>query len=340
MIGGLIASVILGFFPMFLFALVIYWLDRYEKEPKVLLGAAFLWGAVISSGAAFLLNSILGAGIYFISGSESAANFSVASIIAPVVEEIFKGIAVLLVFLIFRTEFDSILDGIVYAAVIALGFAAAENTFYIFSMGFQSAGWPGLLELAFIRIVLVGWQHPFYTAFIGIGIGIARLNKSTIIKLLTPLLGLCFAIFTHSLHNTLAPLLSYVRTSGGMILAAQLDWLGWGIMLIFIVLMIKREHKLLQMHLVEEISYDIITENQYKIILSTNLRKSLKYKLHLSKNKHGKTALNQLTQQAAELAHKKHQYLKIGNESNNLEIIQAIRKQLHTASIGLRDLTQ
>ena len=37
---------------MFLFAAFVNWLDRYEKEPKILLGAAFGWGAVIAGGVA------------------------------------------------------------------------------------------------------------------------------------------------------------------------------------------------------------------------------------------------------------------------------------------------
>ena len=41
-----------GFVPMFLFAGFVYWLDRYEKEPKLLLGATFIWGVVIAGGGA------------------------------------------------------------------------------------------------------------------------------------------------------------------------------------------------------------------------------------------------------------------------------------------------
>ena len=41
---ALLAAIFFGFVPMFLFAAFVNWLDRYEKEPKVLLGAAFVWG--------------------------------------------------------------------------------------------------------------------------------------------------------------------------------------------------------------------------------------------------------------------------------------------------------
>jgi len=57
--AGLVISILIGFTSAFILALIIYWLDRYEKEPKILLGAAFIWGAVVSSGGAFLINTVL-----------------------------------------------------------------------------------------------------------------------------------------------------------------------------------------------------------------------------------------------------------------------------------------
>jgi RsiW-degrading membrane proteinase PrsW (M82 family) len=71
--GGLIASFAFGFIPMFLFAIFVYWLDRYEKEPKFLLVGVFTWGAVIAAGMAFLLNTMLGMGVFMVTASETAA---------------------------------------------------------------------------------------------------------------------------------------------------------------------------------------------------------------------------------------------------------------------------
>ncbi len=42
---GLLLSVALSFGITFLYAVIIYWLDRYEKELKRLLLGVFLWGA-------------------------------------------------------------------------------------------------------------------------------------------------------------------------------------------------------------------------------------------------------------------------------------------------------
>jgi len=63
---ALLASFFFGFAPMFLFAAIVNWLDRYEKEPKLLLGAAFMWGVVIAGGGAYILNTAFGLGIYSI----------------------------------------------------------------------------------------------------------------------------------------------------------------------------------------------------------------------------------------------------------------------------------
>src|SRR6266496_6621870 len=110
-----LGALFFGFVPMFLYAAFINWLDRYEKDPKLLLGAAFVWGMVIAAGGAFILNTAFGIVIYGLTGSEGAAEFGTASIVAPIIEEGLKGLAVLIVFLMFRSEFDSVLDGVIYA---------------------------------------------------------------------------------------------------------------------------------------------------------------------------------------------------------------------------------
>ena len=200
---AMIVSLFFGFVPMFFFAAFVYWVDRYEKEPKILLWATFFWGVVIAAGGAFIINTAFGLGIYVFTGSENAAEIGTTSIVAPIVEEALKGLAVLIVFFMFRKEFDSVLDGIIYGGIAALGFAATENTLYIFRNGYQEGGWGGLFLLAFIRVIIVGWQHPFYTAFTGIGLAVSRTSRNLIIKLIAPLIGFGMVVTTHDFHNTL-----------------------------------------------------------------------------------------------------------------------------------------
>jgi protease PrsW len=297
----LLASLFFGFVPMFLFAGFIYWLDRYEKEPRLLLGAVFFWGAVIASGAAFLLNTFFGAGVYLFTESDAITNLTTGSIIAPVVEEILKGFAVLLVFLIFRSEFDSVLDGIIYAAVVALGFAATENTYYIYQLGYLEDGWTGLFSLAFIRVILVGWQHPFYTAFIGIGLAWSRLSRDKLRKLLFPLLGLTLAILTHSFHNTISELFD---GNASWLIGTIFDWSGWLLMFIFTLVMIRRERAFLVRHLSEEVQLGILTPEQYKTACSALLQNNARL-LSLARRRY--RATNRFYQLCGELSHKKEQ---------------------------------
>lgn len=319
---GFLLSLILGFIPMFLFAGFVYWLDHYEKEPRQLLGGAFVWGAVIAAGAAFLINTFIGAGIFVFTGSEAIAEWTTGSIVAPVVEEILKGTAVLLVFLFFKREFDSILDGIVYAAITALGFAATENTYYIYTFGYLENGFAGLWNLAFIRIILVGWQHPFYTAFFGIGLALARMNRSTSLKILYPLAGLAVSMLLHGFHNTIPGLIPGLA---GIAIGAFFDWSGWLVLFAFILYMISRERQLLRTELAAELNAGILTETQYRTASSTWAQLSASISALGTPKFHHTRHFYQL---CAELAHKKHQFNHLGDEKGNQEIITYLRTRL------------
>ncbi|MFH2037953.1 MAG: PrsW family intramembrane metalloprotease [Chloroflexota bacterium] len=317
-----LVSLFFGFTPMLFFAVILYWSDRYEKEPWILLGVVFLWGAIIAAGGAFLINTILGVGVFIFSNSEAATNLATGSLIAPVVEELLKGFSVFVVFLIFRKEFDSILDGIIYAGVTALGFAATENTYYIFNNGFLESGWQGLWSLVFIRVVLVGWQHPFYSAFTGIGLAISRLSKSLWIKIVASLAGFSLAIVIHSIHNTIATFLSGLS---GMAIGTMIDWTGWFFMFIFILWAIHREQQVLKKFLYEEVKLGNISSNNYKIAISSWSqmieRITALFSGHFLKTQ-------RFYQLCGELAHKKSQFAELGNENGNLATIKSIQAEL------------
>ena len=318
---ALLGALFFGFVPMFLFAAFVNWLDRYEKEPKLLLGAAFIWGVVIAGGGAYILNTAVGIGIYSITGSPSAADFSTTSIAAPIIEEALKGLAVLAVFLMFRKEFDSVLDGIVYGAITAMGFAAIENVLYIYRNGFQGSGWEGFWTLVFIRVVLVGWMHPFFTAFTGIGLAVARINKNTLVKIIAVPAGYTVAVMTHAFHNTFS---TVIGGGGGFILGLIADYIGYAFMLGFIIWMIIHERNILKRQLVEEVNSGMISASQYHTAISF-----FQTNAHLSALTSGSfRATSRFYQLLGELAHKKEQLAKLGEEGGNTGIIQKLRSEL------------
>lgn len=313
---ALIVSLFFGFVPMFIFAAFVYWLDRYEKEPKALLGAAFFWGMVIAAGGAFIINTAFGVGIYIFTGSEGAADVGTTSIIAPIVEETLKGMAVAIVFFVFYKEFDSILDGIIYGGIVGLGFAATENTLYIYRNGYLDGGWGGLFLLAFVRVILVGWMHAFFTAFTGIGFAISRINKNTLIKFIAPLIGLGAAMSIHAFHNTFGGLIGGL---GGLAAGTFVDWTGWALMFGFIIWMIVNERNIVKKQLAEEVFAGLISQAQYQKALSP-------WNMTISGFSGRSTA--RFYQVCGELSHKKQQLMKLGDESGNSAIIASLRTEL------------
>jgi protease PrsW len=113
-------SILAAAVPTLFFVALIYWVDRYEKEPLWLLGATFLWGAIPSIIIAFIFNTVLSIPVYLLV-SGPAGDALAGSLIAPPVEETVKGLAILGILLLWRHEIDSVLDGIIYGAMVGNG---------------------------------------------------------------------------------------------------------------------------------------------------------------------------------------------------------------------------
>ncbi len=318
---ALLGAFFFGFVPMFMFAAFVNWLDRYEKEPKLLLGAAFVWGVMIAGGGAYILNTVIGIGIYSITGSVSAADTGTTSIAAPIIEEALKGFAVFIVFLLFRKEFDSVLDGIVYGAITAMGFAAIENVLYIYRNGFLEAGWQGFWTLVVIRVLLVSWMHPFFTAFTGIGLAISRMSRNVLIKIIAAPAGYTVAVMAHAFHNTFS---TVIGGGGGFILGLIADYFGYAFMAVFIIWMIINERNILKRQLVEEVHNGAISQKQYQSAISF-----FQTNVHLSALTSGTfRSTSRFYQVLGELAHKKDQRAKLGEEGGNTKIIEGLRGEL------------
>jgi RsiW-degrading membrane proteinase PrsW (M82 family) len=316
-----LGALFFGFVPMFMFAAFVNWLDRYEKEPKLLLGAAFLWGVVIAGGGAFILNTALGIGIYALTGSEGATEFGTTSIVAPIIEEALKGLAVLVVFFLFRNEFDSVLDGIIYAAVTAMGFAAIENVLYIYQRGYLEGGWQGFWVLVVIRVILVGWMHPFFTAFTGIGLAIARMTPNTLVKLIAVPTGYAIAVTAHAFHNTFSGLIGGFE---GLLAGTFVDYMGYAVMLVFIIWVIAYERNILKRHLREELTNGMISQRQYNTATSFFQTNAHFYALTSGTFR----STSRFYQVCGELAHKKEQLARVGDENGNTKIIEKLRAEL------------
>ncbi|MCJ7716038.1 MAG: PrsW family intramembrane metalloprotease, partial [Anaerolineales bacterium] len=300
-LAGFLVSTLAGMIPMLVYAWFLYTLDRYEKEPLKLLLGVFAWGSVVAAGAAYIINSLSSMGLYLITQSDFTARLTLSTLVAPIVEETLKGAAVFIVFLLFRSEFDSLLDGIVYAGITALGFAATENIWYIHKLGFLESGWQGIIDLTLIRIVIVGWQHPFYTAFIGLGFAIARRSTRPAWKWIAPIIGWSTAVIFHLQHYLFAGLLN---SKPGMIFSTAWDWSGYLGLFILVLFLIKREQTWMKEYLEAEYNQEILTSDQYKTACSAFKQTAVYLKARIQGNY---SETRRFYQACGDLMHKKRQ---------------------------------
>jgi hypothetical protein len=179
-----------------------------------------------------------------------------------------------------------------------------------------------LLALTFIRVILVGWQHPFYTAFTGIGLATARLNKNWLIKILAPLLGLSVAMFTHAFHNTLA---TFLGGPQGMLIGVAVDWTGWLFMFAIVIWATWREQQNLKKYLAAEVKVGTITPAHFRTAASGWLQMIARITA-LFTGRYFQTS--RFYQACGEYANKRRQYDRLGDESGNLAIIQNLRTDM------------
>ncbi|NTU77833.1 MAG: PrsW family intramembrane metalloprotease [Chloroflexales bacterium] len=314
-----LVAVLLSFIPALCYAAIVYWLDRFEKEPARLLFGAFAWGAVVATIGAIIWTSVLQLGVGALVGNEAFADLAGTTLLAPIVEETLKGLAVAIIFIAFPYEFDSVLDGIVYGAITALGFAATENVLYLYFLGYQEGGYSSMVALFVLRVLLGGWGHAVYTAFTGIGLAVGRLRRGPGNRLIFPLLGLMTAIFLHGLHNTMATLLGASLGLAGLGATLVVDWLGWGVALGVVVWAILRERRWMTAYLREEVALGTISAAQYATACSLGGQMGARIR--------GRAA-RQFYATCAELAQKKHQLAKLGEESGNSARVAMLRERL------------
>src|SRR5687768_2310801 len=114
-----------------------------------LLGA-FLWGAIPAVIVAIILQVIVGMPVEALLGADSLESELISgAIAAPVTEEILKGMAVAIIYFLFRKEFDGWVDGIVYGGMAGFGFAYIENILYLSS----TENWEEWFTLLILRTV-------------------------------------------------------------------------------------------------------------------------------------------------------------------------------------------
>ncbi|MEA2596578.1 MAG: protease PrsW [Thermomicrobiales bacterium] len=304
-------SVIAAVVPALFYSWLVLRLDKYEAEPRRAIIGAFAWGAVGAILFSVIAELIFGSLLVGEVGEEGASFLTVA-VGAPIIEEFFKGIALLVLLWFFRREFDNVLDGLVYGALIGLGFAMTENILY-FGQAYLDDGARGLGELFVVRAIINGFGHALYTGTTGAALGWSRTRYHRGLgRFLVPILGFGLAVLQHFCWN-----------AGLFVIAGLLgnDVSIWSVVLIeaplftlpvLIVLYLiartssRRELQILRDQLAPEVQRGVLTPDEYRTLTAGPLRREA---TRTAKRRGGRPLLKQqqrFFQTAAELAFRKY----------------------------------
>lgn len=245
-----------AFVPTALYTLLLWWLDRYEKEPLHLLLVTFIWGALPALLLAIVAELAVGSAAADVFGPNAQS-----TIVAPVVEEVLKALVLIGLFVFARREFNGVLDGIIYGALVGFGFAMSENMLYLIAHNDQ------FLNVWLLRTIVFGFNHAFYTSIIGIALGLVRLERRRWAGYVAVPVALWLAIVLHALHNastqlgTLGLILAWIVDSGGVL-----------VVLATVVLSQRHEQHWLHSELDEELARGVLTLHQYERVLHPSQR--------------------------------------------------------------------
>ena len=208
-------SVFAATIPMLVFLALVWWLDRYDREPIWMVALTFLWGAFGGTGLSLLGNTSLHLMIAGLLGPEHA-EWMGPVIVAPLIEEPTK--AVILLIVAMSRHFDNATDGFVYGAAAGLGFGMTENFLYFYQVsqvaGFDPlhgiASWMGTVT---IRTFYSAVMHATASSLIGATIGWSRFRSLPVRFAVVPV-GVLAAMSMHALWNGLL-------TAGGVLADEQ-----------------------------------------------------------------------------------------------------------------------
>lgn len=293
MIIGLICATL----PVPIYIMLLLWVDRYESEPLWMLTTAFLWGAFVAVFIAIILNTINGAIVAAATKSDQIGQNFGAVISAPIVEESAKALILLILFWWKKDEFDGILDGVIYAGMVGLGFAMTENVLYY---GRAVEGGAGVLTFVFVlRGLAAPFSHPLFTSMTGIGLGWSRQSNNGFVKMVAPVVGFMLAILLHATWNGLATYGGAVGFFAGYFIIMGPAFI---ITLMVIFFSLRREGRIVRQFLYSDYQRGFFDALEYEKLCSIRGRMGLSWNAMSTKGYSGWRTRARCNQLASELA--------------------------------------
>lgn len=261
----LIPSALSATLPMLTFLALIWWLDRYDREPIWLLALTFLWGAI--GGVLFgIMGSLtLMSPLPYLPLDAALSDAASTVIIAPLAEEPAK--AAFLLVVMWNRNFDNMTDGFVYGAAAGLGFGMTENFMYFTSVAFggDATAW---VQTVIIRTLYSAVMHASASSIVGAALGFARF-RGCFTLVLSGAGGLGLAMAVHMLWNGLITL-DVLSGGSGKLQTANMIIFPFEVLLLFVVfqLCLFEESHTIHRELADEASRGLIPQHHPAILAS------------------------------------------------------------------------
>ena len=198
--------ILLGFAPGLYWLWYFYQRDKLEPEPKKLVFVSYFLG-------------ILAAGLVIFIHMPFKWNYFISAVIAaPILEELAKFLMVW-AYLYRNKNFSEPMDGIVYAAAVALGFASIENGLYLFRINQQAKFL--LSNVILIRAFLSVPAHALFSGIWGYALGRYKFDKKK--NRFIVLYGLLLAMLLHAAFNYVC--LIPIYSSFGLLILTAAMWM-------------------------------------------------------------------------------------------------------------------
>jgi RsiW-degrading membrane proteinase PrsW (M82 family) len=311
-VTGVILAVCAAVVPSLFYIGVLYWVDRYEKEPRRLLAVAFLWGAIPAVLLALVVELFFSLPPDLI-GPEALEAVRLG-LVAPLLQEALKGLVVLFIAWRYRREFDNVLDGLIYGALVGFGFAMTGNLLsYVGS--FLLWGFPGLGGVTVVEGAIYALDSAFYSAIFGAALGLGRLARVRWRRWTISVGGFFLAVVVHALHSVLA--YSLLTLSAIMVISTAV---GVTIIVIVAVWSLRRQQQCLRAEL-----KGLAPDDVYQVMVTTGARTRVQWQALRRGGIRRWWQTRQLYQLCAELAFKRMQArltldeVKVAEEAKQLQ---------------------
>jgi len=238
-----------------LIVVVVWWLDRYDREPLGMVAAAFGWGALAAPALATVTETIA-LGILGPHYGRLLGGTLVAIGIGPLAEEGWKAVGLLAVVALSR-EFDNPTDGLVYGTAVGLGFAMTENLLYELSAA-AAGDLHRLLTLVLGRTLITAGIHALCSAALGGMLGFAVLAGGWVRRFGLVLTGLVGAVALHGAWNTAVTAAVVARDPRGTAVMVATVMALYLCYIVLLAVLLHGEHRILQVQLAEEVELGVL----------------------------------------------------------------------------------